>query len=327
MANMGIASTSFAGAVLGERANQLSSRLLAPARDTLQFLEQCHGYGAAGIQAQVNGDPSRLRARAEELGMWIEAMISVGNGDPQLIEKEILNAKAAGCTVARDGLLNGRRYESFNSSAEWKAWVDRSHHALRRAVPLLEKHQFTLALENHKDWTLDEYLQLFKTYESEYFGSCLDFGNNISLLDDPMTVIEAVAPLVKATHFKDIAVASCDDGFLLAEVVLGTGCLDLEKIADLLLEANPKLRFSLEMITRDPLPVPCLTDQYWTAFPDRSGVYLARTQRFVAEQQSSTPLPLVNGLAPAERARIEEENVTACFRYAAEKQLFAIRRT
>ena len=65
------------------------------------------------------------------------------------------------------------------------------------------------------------------------------------------------------------------------EVPLGTGFPDLPRIVSLLQKANPKLRFSLEMMTRDPLKAPSLTPRYWTVFPEHSGRYLARTLKLV----------------------------------------------
>ena len=321
MTKMGIASTSFAGAMIGGNAGRVPGGVHVPVLDTLQFLEQCHGYGAAGIQAPIHGDTKQLRARSEELGMWIEAMISIRSKDPAQIENAIVEAKTAGCTLARDGMLAGRRYQTFPSKDDWAKWAEESHTALKIAVPIFEKHKFTLALENHKDWTLDQYMQLFKTYSSEYFGACLDFGNNISLLDDPMAVIESSAPYVKATHFKDVAVSPYEDGFLMSEVILGDGFLDLAKITALMSKANPKVRFSLEMITRDPLQVPCLTDAYWVPFPERNGVYLARTLRLIDKCKSKPPLPRVDQLIKEDRARMEQNNVKACLRYAQETLL------
>ena len=332
-AKMGIAATSFGGAIYGSRttdsfqatASQAQALATIPkvpgdpgARhaDTLEFLERCHTLGASGIQAHINGDLRKLRARAEELGMWIEGMVSVCHSTPEQLEEAILDAKAAGCTVARDAMLSGRRYETFHSLADWNAWLKQSFELIGKIIPVLEKHRFTLALENHKDWTLDEYVNLFKIYSSEYLGACLDLGNNLSLLDDPMAVVEAAAPYAKATHMKDMAVVPCEDGFLMSEVPLGKGILDLPRIVSLLQKANPNIRFSLEMITRDPLKVSCLTDHYWITFPDRNGIYLARTLRYVNEHRSSKLLPTFDHLPPGERSRAEEENIRACFEYA-----------
>ena len=308
LTDMGIASTSFMGARL--RRGQGAER-----EHTIEFLERCHSLGASGIQTQIIGDPHRLRARAEQLGMWVEAMVSVRNSTPEQLEKAIVNAKEAGCTVARDGLLGGRRYETFASLQDWKAWMAESLARLKTAIPLFEKHKITLALENHKDWTSEQFVNLFQTHSSEYFGACLDFGNNLSLLDDLMTTIEAAAPYIKATHFKDMAVMPYADGFLLSEVPLGTGVLDLARAVRVVQKANPKVRFALEMITRDPLKVPCLTDRYWATFPDRNGIYLARTLRYVNQHKSTRPLPRPEELSHAEHARLEEDNIRQCFQY------------
>lgn len=333
LASMGIAATSFGGAIYGSpgtigfeaTASQEQALATIPKipgapgsrhADTLEFLERCHALGASGIQTHMNGDLSRLRARAEELGMWMEGMVSACHSTPEQFERAILDAKAAGCTVARDALLSGRRYETFPSLKDWKVWLKQSFELIERIVPVLEKHKFALALENHKDWTIDEYVNLFQTYSSEYFGACLDLGNNISLLDDPMVVVEAAAPYAKATHIKDMAIMPCEDGFLMAEVPLGTGILDLPRIVSLLQKANPNIRFSLEMITRDPLRVSCLTDHYWITFPDRNGIFLARTLRYVNEHKNPKPLPIFDHLSPAERSRAEEENIRTCFEYA-----------
>jgi sugar phosphate isomerase/epimerase len=291
-----------------------------PVWDAYDLLQKCHELGGAGIQTQLNGDLKRLRLRAEQLGMWIEGMVSVPrNGDTAGFERSLLDAKAAGATVVRTALLGGRRYETFTKLEDWTRWVDQSRAALDLVVRLLDRHKVTLAIENHKDWTLDEMQRLLETYESEYVGCCFDFGNNIALLDDPMEMAVTLAPYVKATHVKDMAVRPYEDGFLLSEVPLGTGLLDLVGMVSTLRRANPKLHLSLEMITRDPLKVPCMTPQYWTVFPDRNGRYLARTFKLVQEHGGGGPLPTVSQLSREERVRVEEENIKGCLKYALSK--------
>jgi hypothetical protein len=109
-----------------------------------------------------------------------------------------------------------------------------------------------------------------------------------------------------------------NDGFLLSEVLPGDGYLDLPRVIGMIQQARPKTRFTLEMITRDPLKVPCLGDKYWASFPDRNGIYLARTLRFVNAHKSSKPLPQVSQLTHEEQMRAEAQNVVACLRYAHE---------
>ena len=71
------------------------------------------------------------------------------------------------------------------------------------------------------------------------------------------------------------------------------------------------------MITRNPLKVPCLSDAYWATFPERSGVYLARTLALVRRTaERIEPLPGVDGLSKAARYRLEEDNIKQCLHYA-----------
>jgi 3-oxoisoapionate decarboxylase len=329
LCKMGIASTSFSGAQIGSEgprtpAGQAPPQRQFAQRDALAFLEKCHALGAGGIQTSLNGDINKLRARAEELGMYLEGMVSIPrNGDMSGLEKQLTDAKTAGVKVMRAAMLSGRRYETFSTLADWKKWVDQSYEAIRLAMPIIEKHKVVVALENHKDWTLDDFQKLLRTYQSEYLQVCLDFGNNISMLDDPMEVIEGLARYAKATHIKDMGVRPYEDGFLLSEVPLGTGMLDLAKIVATVQKANPKTTFSLEMMTRDPLKVPCLTSAYSEVFPDRNIKYLAQTVKMVNAKASQKPLPVVSNLSPAERAKVEEDNVKACIQYVNDKQLIA----
>ena len=285
-------------------------------RDTYEFLEHCSALGAGGIQSQINGDLPKIRARAEQLNMFVEAIVGMPKpGDTAAFEKAVQNAKEVGALCVRVN-AGGRRYEDFSSRAEYQAFADRSLTSLKAVVPICEKYKVPFALENHKDWTLDQMVSILKTYSSEYFGACLDFGNNISLLDDPMEVVEQLAPYAVTTHAKDMGVEPYSEGFLLSEMPFGQGFLDLPRMFALVREKRPNTKFNLEMITRDPLKVPCLTDRYWASFPDRSGLFLARTIRLVHTETRDKPLPRISQLAHDEQLRVEEENVRTCMTYA-----------
>ncbi len=294
--------------------------------DTYAFLERAHGFGAAGIQADLSSmqpvDLQKLRTRAEALGMYIETMASLPKSpaDMAAFERDLAAAKSVGAVAVRVAGLSGRRYEDFTSLSEWQQFVTASIAAVKRAVAVAEKQKIPVALENHKDWTVDEMLALLKTHPSEYLGVCLDFGNNISLLDDPLSVVQALAPYTLSTHVKDMGVEEYPDGFLLSEVPLGEGVLDLKKMLAAVRSARPNTRFTLEMITRDPLQVPCLTDKYWVTFPDRSGVYLSRTLALVRKQSARLEkLPRVSYQSEAARMRLAEENIEICLHHAREQ--------
>ena len=292
-------------------------------RDTYEFLEHCHALGAGGIQAGLaSTEPAyirKLRERLEATGMYLEVMIGLPREDPGAFERTVAAAKEAGALCVRAACLGGRRYETFSTLEAWQRFVADSKAALTRAVPIVEKHRMPFAIENHKDWTLDEMVALLKSYSSEYLGACLDTGNNLALLDDAMAVVEGLAPWTISTHIKDMDVESYRDGFLLSEVPLGEGILDLKRVVATIRAARPKSRVTLEMITRNPLQIPCLTDKYWATFPERSGRYLARALAMVAARKRHQPLPRIDHLDRAVQLRLEADNVKQCLYYAREQ--------
>lgn len=303
---MGIATTSYMG-------------VWRP-KDTYEFLEHCHSLGAAGIQAPLHGDLERLSTRAEALGMYIEAWAPMPKGaDASAFEQAVKDAQTVNAVAIRTACLNTRRYETFSTHAEWQQFVAERNKSIEAALPILDRYKIPLGIENHKDWLADDLAAMLARHASEYLGACLDFGNNISLLDDPMRAIEVLAPYTVSTHLKDVAVAPNSGGFLLSEVILGEGIIDLPRAISLVGQARPNTRMSLEMITRDPLDVPCLADKYWATFPDRNGLYLARTLRLVEQDPSSQPLPAISHLTHDEQLRTEEQNVIACLRYARDR--------
>src|SRR5690606_21500894 len=132
-------------------------------------------------------------------------------------------------------------------------------------------------------------------------GVVVDLGNDIALLEEPLAPARAYAPWAVAVHLKDVALEPCAEGFFVGDVPLGLGMIDLEGAIAALRAARPDLPVLIEMHTRDPLLVPCLTDRYWATLSGVSGRELARTLRLVRECGVSKPLPRVSGLSHPER--------------------------
>lgn len=289
-------------------------------KSTLEFLDYCATLGAGGAQATLTSlEPDfskKVRGRAEKLGMYLEIITSLPQDDPAVFERTVKAAREAGALCLRSACLSGRRYETFSTLDDWNHFVSESKARIARAVPILEKHRMPMGIENHKDWTAEELAALIKEFGSEYLGACIDTGNNISLLDDPMDVVDRLAPHAVCTHIKDMAVEEYPEGFLLSEVPLGEGMLDMRSIAITIAKSRPKTKLTLEMITRNPLKIPCLTDKYWATFPHRNGEYLAHALTMVRAHRPRTPLPQPESLDPAARRKLEEDNVAKCFAYA-----------
>lgn len=297
-----------------------SFAILRPPRTALELLETAHAAGAGGVQATLASlEPEYLkqvRRKADELGMYFEVLAALPGADTAQFEKTVQAAKEAGAECMRTVCLVGRRYETFDSLEKWKEFVAESRQKMERARAVAERHRFPIGIENHKDWTAEEFAALLKQYGGEYLGACIDFGNNVSLLDDAMELVETLAPYVINTHIKDMAVEEYEEGFLMSEVALGKGYLDLKRMVATLQRVRPKVRFSLDMLTRDPLKIPCLTEKYWVTFPERNGKYLARALATVRKKKWPGPLPRVTGLEREAALRMERENLEQSVAYA-----------
>lgn len=289
--------------------------------DPLGFLDYCHSLGAAGVQVSV-GTPekeaaTRLRRRLEATGTYLEGMARLPSSktDADRFARDLEAAKAVGVTIFRAVCLSSRRYETFTTAEAFREFAKKSRASLELAEPIAARLGVQLAVENHKDWRIDEFTDLLKKLSSKHVGVCLDTGNSIALLEDPMAVVEAYAPWTMTTHFKDMAVEECPEGFLLSEVPFGTGFLDLGKMVTVLRKHRPDVRFNIEMITRDPLLVPCLTKKFWATMATVPGRELADALALVRKQASKQPLPRLRGLTAEKQSRIEKDNVQACLTY------------
>lgn len=291
-------------------------------QNALDLMRHCHSIGAGGIQATVGGwaedFAKKVRDEREKLGMYLEGSIAMPKNadDVSRFEKEVLMAKEAGVSILRTVCLSGRRYENFKTKAEWEIFRQNSHDSILLAESIARKHQVRLAIENHKDWKAAELAEIIKNLGSEWVGVTLDFGNNVSLLEEPMDVIRTLAPYAFSTHLKDMGIKSYKDGFLLSEVPLGTGIVDLKEAVTLCQKHNPDVTFSLEMITRDPLQIPCLEESYWTTFDNPSAQDLAKILRLVRDKTYPDSLPEVRNLSAEEKLAFEEENVLKCLSYS-----------
>ncbi|UCC98221.1 MAG: sugar phosphate isomerase/epimerase [Phycisphaerales bacterium] len=317
---LGIADFSYNIRLRAERAGGVKGGLGEP----LTLLEHCHSIGGGGVQMNIGIRDElytrKLRERAQRHQMFIEGSTSLpkGQSDVERFDAAIRTARDCGAEVVRLA-IGGRRYEQFNEIGEFRVFAERALRGLQLAEPVARRHRIRLAIENHKDWRIGQMLDMLKRLGSEYVGVCVDTGNSIALLEEPMSVVEAYAPCAFSAHLKDLEVAEYDEGFLLADVVLGQGRLDLPKMVDVLRKANPDIRFSLEMATRDPLKVPCLMEKYWATFEDVPGADLARILRYVrARPGEEAILPEVSHLPLGEQVKLEQENVKRCLRYASE---------
>ena len=289
------------------------------------ILEHCRGLGLGAVRMSLpSSEPaavSELRKRLDSYGMRVIISLPTPKEAGALPQYEAgVRAASELGAVTTHASFTARRYEEFDTFEAFKASFERHQRSVELAEPVLRKYKMKLAIENHKGWRAAEHVAWIKRLGSEWIGACYDFGNNMALCEDPAETLRLLAPVTIYVSFKDMAVAPYDDGFLLSEMALGEGMLDLPGMVKVLQQKDPNMIFALEMITRDPLKIPVFTKKYWATFDDSysplPGRDLARMLEIVRTTPPKTPLTKTTGLSAPDALKLEDEMINRSIAWA-----------
>lgn len=193
-------------------------------------LEDADAVGATCVQVNLHHvrglRPKQLETlgeRGRELGLQLLAsgdFLGCGrNGDdPALgigrIEAWLEGARALGSPLLR--VVSGfYRADLAGRPDLIEAERDYVCAVLRGAVSAAQAAGVQLLLENHSDFTVSEYKEIVAEVASANVGVFLDLINPVAALEDPVAVVERLAPLAHAGHVKDYVFRSLptDDGY------------------------------------------------------------------------------------------------------------------
>jgi sugar phosphate isomerase/epimerase len=192
-------------------------------------LEQAAELGSGFVQVNLHhvrerelGELRTLAARAEDLGLRLlvsgDFLGEGRNGDSPAVgigrvQAWLERALALESTILRvvSGFYRADlmgRPELIEAERRYVVSV------LHGALPSADAAGVALLLENHSDFTVEEYRSLVAEAGGST-GVFLDLINPIAALDDPVPVVRALAPLASAGHVKDYVFESIptDDGY------------------------------------------------------------------------------------------------------------------
>ena len=306
----------------------LHLRAARAAGEPADLVDLCHYLGLGGVETRLPAMDAdavkalRQKTEAYRMRLILDTPLPRDANDVARFDAAVKACKDAGA-YSLHAAMTQRRYEEFDTFAAFKAKFEQCQRQIELAEPVLRKHQLRLGIENHKGWRSAEQAAWMKRVGSEWVGVHLDFGNNISLCELPEETLENLAPYAIACHIKDMGVQEYADGFLLSEVPLGEGVVDLAHWVQTLRARHSDIAFDLETITRDPLKIPVYTDKYWATFDDAysplPGRDLARVLELVRRNPPKSPLPHTTGLSLADQAKLEDENNGKSIEYARAK--------
>lgn len=240
-----------------------------------------------------------VRARADALGLMLEAGMGsicptssdfhskAGPADEQ-VRRMLHVAALLGSPVLRCTLGSIAERRSALPLQEHIAGLVQVCRAVRE--PCLDL-GIKLALENHVgDLQARELCALIEEAGSDAVGACIDTGNAMWSLEEPIAHLERLAPYVVASHARDSYVAPHPRGATFQWVPFGDGNVGIDRWAARYAGLCPEASLTLEIITgRPPTLLSYLEEAFWEAFPDMPAQEFAAFEALVRAAHARGP--------------------------------------
>jgi 3-oxoisoapionate decarboxylase len=259
----------------------------------MQHLEYCAKLKLDTIQMSSLGDfdslePAYLegvRRKAQELDIHIDAGIGCicpsaytynpKQGDPvDVLAQGLRVAKAVGSKSLRC-FMSGNAERTGKLPME--AHMENTIKVFKKAKPVALETGVKIALENHGDMQAWELRTIIEEAGKDYVAACLDAGNPLQLIEDPIVSMEVLGPYTVTTHIRDSVLYEHPKGAAWQWTAVGDGCMDLAKFLELRTKLCPNASVQLEIITgRPPQVLPYLEPGFWKAFPRAKASEFAR---------------------------------------------------
>jgi 3-oxoisoapionate decarboxylase len=262
-----------------------------------------------------------VRQQAERLGIEVELGMksicptskmfeaSAGTAEEQLT-RMIGSAVTVGSKIVRAVLGSAEDRKPGPIEKHIESMVKVLRNVRSRALDANIK----IAIENHAgDMQSHEVKTLIEAAGKDFVGSCLDSGNPLWTLEDPLVALDTLHPYVLTSHVRDSAVWRVPEGAAVAWVRMGEGNVNIEEFVRMYVEFCPGKALSLESIVTGPRVYPYRDAKFWEAYRD---VPAWEFERFVeiAERGKAREAP-ARAANRDESMRREREDLEASMQY------------
>jgi len=199
----------------------------------------------------------RVKSHADSLGIDLElGMLSIcpsssifeaakGTAEEQvaamLPAARILGSPFVRCVVGR---LEDRR-----TDGGIEAKIEETVRVLKNVRSRVMDAGLKLAIENHAgDMQARELKMLVEEAGTDLAGVCLDAGNPVWAIEDPLLTLETLAPYVLTSHVRDSRIWRVPEGTATAWTRMGEGNIGIERYIRTYLARCPGRALSLEII-------------------------------------------------------------------------------
>lgn len=238
----------------------------------------------------------KVKDRANRLGIIVEP----GWGCISTVSRQWNPRQGTPTSYLEEGirasrLLGARSFRVFVGGAGDRAGGTNIAALLESAITALKTvrsqaldAQVKIAVENHGEFQARQVKTIIEEAGKDFVASCLDTGNPVNVVEDPLHTLEVLGPYAVSTHIRDSVVFEHPRGAVVQWVTLGYGSIDFVKFTARFRELCPQAPFLMEVITgRPPAVVPYLEPTFWKNF---AGTPAEDFARFVALAKKGHPL-------------------------------------
>ncbi|GAA4844536.1 sugar phosphate isomerase/epimerase [Luteimicrobium xylanilyticum] len=178
--------------------------------------------------------------------------------------------------------------DRFRTDVSWPDQLVATSRVLDLLAPALRANGAHLDLETHEEITSREVVALVEGAGPDAFGITFDTANVLVRGEDPVAAARRVAPYVRATHARDVALHTTENGIGRFLLPVGEGVLDWPAIVGALLDANPDLPVSVEGVTTSRAEMTLWVDdaRWYESDPGLDPVELARVRELTAAYEA-----------------------------------------
>jgi sugar phosphate isomerase/epimerase len=212
-----------------------------------------------------------LRGRLAGLGMVPVVSSGLQRADADRLGRL---AEALGADLVRlatTPILCGDRAAA---GPRWHGLVASVRQGFDRLAPRAEAGGYTLAIENHQDFTSHELVGL-----CDEFGPavriCYDTGNSFPVAEAPLDFTHTVAPYVRHLHLKDYRVQWTDEGIRLVRCAIGDGAVPLGELLSMIGAHHAHMTAVLEPGALEARHVRFFTPDWWHGYGPHTAESLA----------------------------------------------------
>ena len=148
--------------------------------------------------------------------------------------------------------------------------LDRCIDNLKRVLDLAHRADIVIALENHMDFTVEDFETIFEAIDSPLLAVNLDTGNLLPLHQDVLHFAERFLDHIVSCHFKGVKYVWQDDGALLTSCPAAHSIVPLDRVINILKKSRQDLPVHIEILTKNAADEDVLVQDHAVFLKSRS---------------------------------------------------------